>query len=700
MKNAACNNVLFLIIVFIFTFTINLRGADNSSESEKSIQNLALDDSLIPIHPGKPDQVPFWNSYSKCFIYAPCFDFKTVPGSHNYRFVTKNYSPSQIEGEILYNLPLEWYFRTDPQDIGLNEKWYQTKDFNEKWKPILTNKDWISQGYDYHGVAWYLVSFQICVEEAKKTVFHIKDSNLVLGFGAIDGYAEIFLDGKKIGEQKRDLEVMWNRTFNIQLPKDFDPAVKHTLIVRVQKDRNGAGIWKPVAIAVEFNKTEYTFNADVPWACLSPIWRDLPFGFVNLRVEGLDSKGTVIGISGEREFYKLSAFKESGIQGDYRKSAVQALDYLVKCPYTQHWLTGEVDSSYILSCYPSKMIPAIINGVILYSKITPAYKKEASLIAKNAADYLIPASKPLGHRLEFFTPTYMDNNDNGLALERFSGQLMLIYPAEAALAYLNLFDFTQEQKYFASATQIADTYVKLQMDNGTWPLNVDTNTGKQVGSNFCIPIIMLNLFDRLVSQYNLNKYENPRERAFKWIMENPAKTFNWEGQFEDQYASKPYVNLTEHDACSFAIYLLDRGSGNPDYLALALELIRFAEDQFVVWDKPMPQNVGGHRETNNWVDVPCVLEQYVYYVPIDASASKMIAAYKRAYEITKNKLYLAKACTLANSLVKVQDLNTGVYPTVWLKSGFDYKEIWLNCLYYDCSVMMELADMLESNNGK
>ncbi len=49
-----------------------------------------------------------------------------------------------------------------------------------------------------------------------------------------------------------DPGIMWDKPFAINLPKAFDPAAEHELVLQVAKDRFAAGIWKPVIIgAVE-----------------------------------------------------------------------------------------------------------------------------------------------------------------------------------------------------------------------------------------------------------------------------------------------------------------------------------------------------------------------------------------------------------------------------------------------------------------
>ncbi len=72
----------------------------------------------------------------------------------------------------------------------------------------------------------------------------------VLCFGAVDGDAGIFLDGEKIGEQKEPAEVMWDQAFTVALPVPFAASTPHTLVVRVKKGSQAAGIWRPVKVAM------------------------------------------------------------------------------------------------------------------------------------------------------------------------------------------------------------------------------------------------------------------------------------------------------------------------------------------------------------------------------------------------------------------------------------------------------------------
>jgi hypothetical protein len=157
------------------------------------------------------------------------------------------YFPPVVERALL-ELPLEWRFRTDAQDAGLQANWAGVA-ADAAWTPIRTDRAWTEQGHAYHGVAWYTVTFQLD-EAARQALAERPGRRASLVFGAIDGDADVFLDGNKIGEQKQDVGFMWDKPFAVDLPETFAVAAEHRLTVRVRKDLYAAGIWRPVTVAL------------------------------------------------------------------------------------------------------------------------------------------------------------------------------------------------------------------------------------------------------------------------------------------------------------------------------------------------------------------------------------------------------------------------------------------------------------------
>jgi len=142
-------------------------------------------------------------------------------------------------GEVgkVYSFPVEWSFKVDEHDAGVKDGWANTTDF-EGWATMRIDKHWTMQGEDRRGVAWYGRNFEMP---------ETNGAPLALWCGAIDGFADAYIDGEKVGEQKISAMHTWQHGFFMPLPKGLAPG-EHTLIIRVAKKNYNAGIWKEISI--------------------------------------------------------------------------------------------------------------------------------------------------------------------------------------------------------------------------------------------------------------------------------------------------------------------------------------------------------------------------------------------------------------------------------------------------------------------
>ena len=140
-----------------------------------------------------------------------------------------------------------WKIRTDPEKVGLEEKWYSEAIVDSDWAEVRSDKNtgWNSQGIgDYTGYAWYRTSFNVPEN------FFTKDNN-VLCFGAVDEEAEVYINGKKVFDHTRQstgltLDQLWPRAFSFD-PRPYLRVGQENLIaVRVHNQKLMGGIWKPV----------------------------------------------------------------------------------------------------------------------------------------------------------------------------------------------------------------------------------------------------------------------------------------------------------------------------------------------------------------------------------------------------------------------------------------------------------------------
>jgi len=453
----------------------------------------------------------------------------------------------------------------------------------------------------------------------------------------------------------------------------------------------GAANYRFTAID-DFHRT-HQMTAAKPTACLAPIWAQIPAaGFVTVVCEGLDAKGVSCGVAGMRRFWKSVPFRPGSYKSaarPYADAAARACEYIWSLPNTKRLLEkGEPDPAYSLNCYPSKMNAAVIRTMLRYARLRPDRKADAMKVARAAADHLLGISQPAEAPLAYFPPTYRGSANTA---KDYAGQNMLLYPATAALAYLELAAETGEPKYRTAAELIGRTYLKLQGKDGTWPLKVWEKDGTPVQANRAFPMTQIELFEKLYALTKDSAWRTAADRAFVCIEKGPLANWNWDCQFEDVNPATAYKALSKHNACSTAMYLLKRFPGDAKRLAQARELLRFSEDQFVYWESPCRADGAGPRTGTpegkgivGWLwdyrawHTPGVGEQYGWEMPIDSSNDKLIRTYLALYAAEHRQLDLAKARALGDALTNIQDAK-GCIRTQMLKRP-DADSIWINCL--------------------
>ena len=393
----------------------------------------------------------------------------------------------------------------------------------------------------------------------------------------------------------------------------------------------------------------HTFEAEAPTVSLKPVWEFVPRGLVAVFCFGLDGDGQVCGLSGQRRFWKKAPF-EPGVypraKRPYAEAQKMLCEYILNLPEVAGLeRDGRPDLSQKsnFTSYPSKMQSALIRAMLSLAKVAPEKREHALKIARISADYLIEKRQKTGTPLEYFTPTY---EGDGQLSGTYSGTHMLIYPADAGAAFVNLAEAVGEAKYLEAARRIAETYIRLQGADGTWYLKVYEKDGKPVSGNRLVPTSVINFLETLYAATGDEKYRTAADRAFAFIDDGPLRTWNWEGQFEDiRPAESRYQNLTKHNACDTAIYMLKRFPGDRKRLAQAREIVRYAEDQFVVWRQPCRADRAGYKRVQTYPyetwTAPVALEQYNCYCPIDGSVAKLIRTWLALWEAEGNPLDLA-----------------------------------------------------------
>ena len=437
--------------------------------------------------------------------------------------------------------------------------------------------------------------------------------------------------------------------------------------------------------------TSWSFKAKCPQQPLTPIWNSIPDGTkIALTVEGLAADGSVIGKAGERNFWRDYGFNPpyTGAVRSYREAAILGLLYVHKMPQVQSFATSsEPDMSYQHFTYPCKIIGAVIKTEVLLAKLLPHYKQNAIAIARGAAQFLIDHSRKVGEPLAYFPPTYYKN----LIHSKDSwnqGKTMALEAATAGEAFLDLYDATGDELYLNHALGIANTYLSLQCEDGSWHIKYDFITGEPVSNGKAMLHPLLRYFLRLEKDYGQTAYTDARIAGEKWMAEHILNRFDMTGQFEDVtvVGLKPYENLTNCTAAPYATYLLSR-EANAEEIATAYELVRFSEDQFVYWDMPLGKD--GYKKDST----PCVFEQYKYAMPVDNSSCNVANAMLSLYELTGDELMKAKAKALIDNITVTQCVNTGKILTTWRVRHNTKPSFWINCSYSSVCTLLRMENL-------
>ena len=143
------------------------------------------------------------------------------------------------EYKELLTLDGPWRFRTDPQQIGAAQQWFMPDHDDSSWDRLLTGQFWEEQGYaDYDGAAWYRVTFQMPADVGPM---------VLLGFGAADETAHVYLDGRLAGTYDEGLQG-WDKPFTIDISGRVQAGQQCVLAVKVVDTAGGGGLWRPVKL--------------------------------------------------------------------------------------------------------------------------------------------------------------------------------------------------------------------------------------------------------------------------------------------------------------------------------------------------------------------------------------------------------------------------------------------------------------------
>jgi hypothetical protein len=469
-------------------------------------------------------------------------------------------------------------------------------------------------------------------------------------------------------------------------------------------------------VIVKQGEQSWSVESPHPWLELAPIWDKVARKWFELTFRWLDADGKVLA---EESNWRVKAPDWQGFTEppeDWVAAADRTIAYLIRvgeegtAPYrepgmpvwmwsaasptpepTREMLGPAFDNKGVLDefrsrhkwagsghpvGYPACIVPAIIWSMTAHAQLHRPQSETAMKMAHIAADWAMKNRLPDEGVVPLFPYSTIAEGRFGEALEK--DNINLTRASWMGLGMVSMYEATKDQKYLDYARHIAAVTAKFQAPDGSFPYRVKFKTG-EVKEAYCTGGIQFSLLVEALERHGVDeKLQLASERAIQWMLSYPTESRNWQGGYEDVGEARPYYNLSQWEPNVLIAYLCQDKDRNPQYVPCAKRLLRFVEDQFVLFSPESEAHAAP-------VKGPLVFEQYVCWWPMEVHAGYYLFANLELHKATGEQIYLDKAKATGNAICAQQyaDGSISNWASRWMENGKPKGENsghnWYNC---------------------
>ena len=219
-----------------------------------------------------------------------------------------------------------------------------------------------------------------------------------------------------------------------------------------------------------------------------------------------------------------------------------------------------------------------------------------------------------------------------------------IEPDKAAFigsAYVAVYEATGEKKYLTAAKSIADTLVRHQNEDGSWPFRVIPETGAVRQEFGGAPVFFVEFFENILRYDNPPEYRRAQDRALKLLLQRNAKKNLW-GTYHEDILLKPETYLSAEPMSFTADYLFRHGKAHPEYIEPGRQILRHMEARLV------------HTDGHAAAPAPAVSEQAGFDHIMPGHTARYCLALADLYRVTGDESVKKQALSGINALTYMQ----------------------------------------------
>jgi hypothetical protein len=332
--------------------------------------------------------------------------------------------------------------------------------------------------------------------------------------------------------------------------------------------------------------------------------------------------------------------------------------------------------------YPGRQHAYFIFTFLRYHAYTG--EREWLLRARDLADWNLAHSSPTKAAYPSFPYSTWLNGQPGGGADQQS-----LEPDKSAFlgsGYLAVYEATADAKYLHAARAIAQTLVRRQRDDGSWPFRVIPEDGTIQQDFGGAPVFFVEFFERMLRYDDKPTYRSAHDRALTLMLRRHVEQNLW-GTYHEDIRAKEESYLSAEPMSFTADYLFRHAKAHPEYVEFGRRVLSRMEARLVY--------TNGHAAA----PAPAVSEQAGFEHLMPGHTARYCLALADLYAATGDPQAKRQALSGINALTYMQS-PAGLFRTFFhtvnpKKSSANRPNWYSQHLYTVCHVLEAMPALPE-----